>query len=271
MNQSNVANRFSSHEFGSVFKTHGHGGPRYNLPRDYPAWPDYRKGGADDPNMEATKIMSHWTTDMMTRFQHFMNKYQAGYKEPWSKQWFDKTAPGYSEKKEKIIKCKMELIKRLLRIKLTGPTSMEDWCLLFLYYDHRIEIPQDIETMIRPGQQRVTRDQMITNYRNLTPVPNHLIEPSLHNVYHPTSTVLPGFENDEFEGRGRPEYYTQDELTQNQLIRNYRYFPRMGTNRQLATQRFVYDGPLRDAQIRRAPINLERGRQGRIVRALDAP
>jgi hypothetical protein len=42
----------------------------------------------------------------------------------------------------------MELIKRLLIIKVTGPSSLEDWILLFLYYENELNIPLKIEELL---------------------------------------------------------------------------------------------------------------------------
>lgn len=236
-----VTTRFSNQEYGSVFKSSGHAGPvstGLDRSKKLPMWSDMRYPGTTDPNMEARKIMANWTPDMVRRFQLFIDDFMPE-KSPWAREWFNKTAPEVEAQKTKIIKCKMELIKRLLRIKVTGPLSMEDWCLLFLYHDHRMEIPQDIETLIRPAAADQSEFDFLRGKRSLVEVPQHWVSAARRNKDYPANLYMPGFERTtlvrgvahEADTRNtRPVYRVEKQHDNDMMWQNYPFFPRLGTN-----------------------------------------
>jgi hypothetical protein len=189
--------RFNNKEFGSVFKAGGWGGPRTNEliqgSTRLPGWPDKRYPGNMNPLETSNEIMKKWDNQQMKRFQHFMDQYYIGMT-PWKLQYMDRTAPDYRKQETDIIKCKIELIKRLLKIKLCGAESMEDWCLLFLYYDNHLDLPQNIEEMIRPssGEMRPL-DFINTEYKTKYRPMDYVITPAVNAVDHSANPPLFGF------------------------------------------------------------------------------
>lgn len=278
-----VNTRFNNHEYASVFKSAAHAGPALtgnSRTSGYPEWPDFRFPGSTDPNMEARKIMMNWTPDQMRRFQMFVEDYRRQNRTPWGRDYFNKTAPGIEASQAKIIKCKMELVKRILRIKMTGPLSMEDWCLLFLYHDHRINIPQDVETLIRPMHAHQNELDFLSGERNRVEVPMYRVRPAEVNKHHMANQFLPGFESGDgaVDDENKLPFYsvgTEQQATRFRL--NFPFFPREATNRQ-AEDRYEYFDRIPNAGRQYfardlagntivPEINRERGRELRRIRA----
>lgn len=189
--------RIGDQEFGSVFKRPWHGGPKYinvrDVPLQYPGWSDPRTPGNTDSNMQAAKIMAKWTPAQMKRFEFFMDSHKVDMT-PWKREWLDKTAPGHDKQREDILKCKLELVKRIITIKVTGPQSMEDWCLYFLYHDDKLDIPQNVETLIRPEWSGVSIKDWYDNEKRTDDEFVYLVADSERNVNYPGNIKLPGFE-----------------------------------------------------------------------------
>jgi len=182
-------------QFGSVFKPASAGGPRFNpaiSPFGQPSWEDRRNPGNTKSVETAEKIMSRWDNQKMARFDYFMEQFFKD-KTPWRQEFLDRTAPGWDQQKIDIIKCKTELIKRLLEIKICGPESLEDWCLLFLYYDNELDIPQNIEELIKPATSYVkTIDWINPPATTTTKNPNMFVHPPDLSIQYPSNMRLPG-------------------------------------------------------------------------------
>lgn len=231
--------RIGDQEFGSVFKRPGHGGPKYiERSNQYPSWSDPRIPGNTDSNMEASKIMARWTPAQMKRFEFFMDQHKVDMT-PWKREWLDKTAPGHGKQREDIIKCKLELIKRILRIKMTGPESMEDWCLYFLYYDDKLDIPQDVETLIRPNWSAVERKDWYDNTKDFIDEFPYLVADAEQNIQTPSNLSMPGLEQERFDlivGQRRriPTFYeSRGRLSGFNNGNNNVYFPSRMRNREI--------------------------------------
>lgn len=141
--------------FGAVFLPRTEGGPVFFNragSSSSQVWPDRRSPGNMNANESAENIMKLWDTSTMKRFEVFMDKLWED-KSPWKMEYLQKTAPTWKNQSTAILKCKMELIKRLLTIKVTGPASLEDWILLFLYYENDLDLPHDLMSLIRPRSQ----------------------------------------------------------------------------------------------------------------------
>lgn len=226
--------RVGDQEFGSVFKRPGHGGPKFIHGSRYPTWSDPRRPGNTDPNMEASRIMSRWTPAQMKRFEYFMEQHNRD-TTPWKREWLDKTAPGRSKQSEQIIKCKLELVKRLLKIKMTGPQSMEDWCLYFLYYDDKLDIPQNIETLIRPEWSVVNKRDWYNNIKKIDDEFPYLVRDSERNKEYTANLFLPGFEQGDGNNQYRDRYYPVFEAPRAGTRFNSadaHYFPSRASNRE---------------------------------------
>lgn len=152
----------SNKSFGSVFKKASEGGPRYHpvYKNGLPNWQDIRYPGNTNPNESSAAIMGSWDPQKTKRFEIFMEQFYTGMT-PWKKEYLDKTAPGFKSSETAILKCKLELIKRLLKIKVAGAESMEDWCLLFMYYDNDLALPPNIEELIKPEHSNLLIDHFI--------------------------------------------------------------------------------------------------------------
>lgn len=184
--------RYNNKEFGSVFRAARDFGPR-TIDDNLPSWEDPMRPGNTQSNESAKEIMAKWPPDVRKRFRIFMD----GFKDrntygPWVREWLEKSAPDYDKDREQIVKCKLELIKRLLHIKVRGPESMEDFCLLFLYQDHRLDIPADIESVLKP----LSAEMNIRDHWADMPPGRDTVQwfttPSDFNVYFPANMTFPG-------------------------------------------------------------------------------
>jgi hypothetical protein len=191
--------RYNNLEFGSVFKPGPWGGPRYNNliqgPGQLPQWADRRYPGNTSSNESADTIMKKWDNQQMKRFQHFMDQF---YKEktPWRQEYMDRTAPGFKKQDLDILKCKSELIKRILIIKVAGAQSMEDWCLLFLYYDNQLALPANIEQLIIPDSSKIFAEQFVsTTYLTKPRAADYVVYAPLNATRYPANIPLVGFGN----------------------------------------------------------------------------
>jgi hypothetical protein len=143
----------SNKSFASVFKRPGHGGPVTNrelMHGRLPTWKDRRRPGNTNYDETADDIMSSWDDKQMQRFEVFMSQFYRKMT-PWKQEYLDKSAPNFRKQELDILKCKTELIKRIMKIQVVGPESLEDWCLLFLYYDNELDLPANIMQMLRPN------------------------------------------------------------------------------------------------------------------------
>ena len=223
--------RLSNKEFGAVFKPPQKGGPSCPNGFEYPVWDDPRTPGSDDSQMEARKIMSHWTPQQVRRFYNFLEYYKKDLT-PWKKEWLDRTAPGNNEQQEKIIKCKLALIKRLLIITMTGPQTMEDWCLYYLYHDHQLDIPTNIQNIIRPDWQEVPLNDWLTAKKNYDEEPLYYVRPSGYNLNYPSGALLPGFSRRAtYNEYKNPQFFDRSDATNPRLALTNNYLPNHSTNR----------------------------------------
>lgn len=151
-----AAKSLNERGFGAVFHQERRGGPKkieWEDPHtvDFISsglkWEDRRRPGNTDANESAASIMKGWSEERMKRFDVFMSQIHSELT-PWKQTYLEKTAPKWRDQSKNIIKCRMELIKRLLIIKITGPASLEDWILLFLYYENELNIPKNIEELL---------------------------------------------------------------------------------------------------------------------------
>lgn len=187
-------NRSGNREFGSVFKRARYGGP-VSIDEKLPGWKDPRFPGNTDANESAKSIISKWTPEMVKRFRIFVDSFKEGSDgmTPWRQEWLDKTAPGYDKDREKILKCKLELIRRILKIKAVGPETLEDWVLLFLYHDRYIMIPPDIDTLINPEYGKQSLYRYFRDFDAKTPrVLKYFYTPSEESVDYPSNMYMPG-------------------------------------------------------------------------------
>lgn len=148
-------------QFASVFKPRMSNGP-FQIPASkngkygvksgiasLPTWSDYRRPGNMEYDMEASKIMAGFTDEQMKRFQMYMDtQFQPGTRE--NLEYLKRTIPDWNKPRTEIINCKLELMKRLMFLKITGPSKMEDWLLLFLVEDGELLFPKDIKSLIQP-------------------------------------------------------------------------------------------------------------------------
>lgn len=186
--------RAGNREFASVFKKGSHGGPA-TVDENFPGWPDFRTPGNSDSNESARAIMSKWSPEMVKRFRIFMDQYKDITHDygPWVDEWMNKTAPTINKDREKILKCKVELIRRLLKIKVGGCQSLEDWCLFFLYHDRHINIPRDIETLVNPEYGKISPNIYFSDLPVPTrPAGKYFYTPSERNVQYPANMNMPG-------------------------------------------------------------------------------
>lgn len=191
-------NRSGNREFGSVFKRARYGGPS-SFDEKLPGWKDPRFPGNTDANESAKSIMSKWPPEMVKRFRIFVDSFKEGSDgmTPWRQEWLDKTAPGYDKDREKILKCKLELIRRILKIKAVGPETLEDWILLFLYHDRYILIPPDIDTLINPEYGKQSLYAYFEDHTEKTPrVLKYFYTPAEDNVDYPANMYMPGIADD---------------------------------------------------------------------------
>lgn len=204
--------RKGDREFASVFKTFRSGGP-ISVDDNLPGWRDPRSPGNSDPNETAKSIMNKWTPDMVKRFRIFMDYMKDGRSAdygPWVAEWLDKTAPGLHKDRESILKCKMELIRRILKIKAGGCETLEDWCLFFLYHDRYLHLPPDIETLVQPETSKSTTDEWFNDPRpERVPLRKYFYVPARDNVNYPANMALPGL-TDPLQG---DDYFLADGVT----------------------------------------------------------
>jgi hypothetical protein len=159
-------------QFASVFKPRLSNGP-FKIPASnngkygvkhgiasLPTWPDYRKPGNMEYDMEASKIMAGFSDEQMRRFQMYMDtQFNPGTRE--NLEFLKRTVPDWNKPRTEIINCKLELMKRLMFLKISGPSKMEDWLLLFLVEDGELLFPQDIKSLIYPQDPNDDNDEKI--------------------------------------------------------------------------------------------------------------
>ena len=183
-------------DYGSVFRRGGSGGPVFSSlksPGSLPTWPDWRKAGNTNANEPAHEIMKRWDNKKMKQFEIFMDRFYQS-KTPWRQDWLDRTAPSWKANEGKILKCKMELIRRIIKIKLMGPESLEDWILLFLYMSNELNIPQGVEDLLRPSTAFVSADEFIRQEQVSRTVDNIFVLPPDKAIEYPTNMPMWGFE-----------------------------------------------------------------------------
>lgn len=155
-----TSNYTGERKFGAVFNSQQRGGPKKIIWNDLIGdalndsglkWEDRRRPGNTNANESAQSIMKDWTEDRMKRFDVFMTSMYSDLT-PWKLAYMDKTAPKWRDQTKSIIKCRLELIKRLLIIKVTGPSSLEDWILLFMFYENELDIPITVVDLLK-GQE----------------------------------------------------------------------------------------------------------------------
>lgn len=198
-----------SKQFASVFSPPDQGGPHWaevKQPRSrrdnvrpiitaFPNWNDIRNPGNTNANESAKEIMRRWDTYRTKRFEIFMEQFYRG-NTPWRKEWLDKTAPNFKEQEGKIIKCKMELIKRLMIIKMTGPSSLEDWILLFLYSENELDLPSNIQELMFPPSSIVSDEEFFTPKAPTSHLDRQYIYPSNQMINSPANMTLPSIHAD---------------------------------------------------------------------------
>lgn len=249
------SSRYNNLEYGSVFKQGINGGPRLsdlihggsNVPggiqrrgaTQLPGWPDKRYPGNANVTESSGEIMKQWDNQQMKRFQIFMDQFYLG-ATPWKLEYLDRTAPDYKKQEYDILKCKMELIKRLLHIKVVGCESMEDWCLLFLYYDNQLSLPPNIEELVRPGVSKLTLSEYAsTKYRTKRVMSDQVtIAPDLTLEYM-SNPIMPGFGTPYFNNPAHP-------IPDNQKVRvgipeaGFDYYDRAANPRGLDADRLIF-------------------------------
>lgn len=186
----------SNKQFGAVFKPAVYGGPAMlaNSYAGYPGWPDIRNPGNEHTNETAHEIMRKWDRFKTKRFEVFIKEFNQYLNTPWAKEWFKKTTPGIDVDSVKIIRCKLELIKRIMLIKLTGPKSLEDWVLLFMFYDNDLEIPKNITALLHPANSLKTLGDWMRSIEKETPITDTVIAAPRQNMTEPGNMLLPGFD-----------------------------------------------------------------------------
>lgn len=202
-------------DFGSVFRPATHGGPRVSIIKNInglPNWPDLRRPGNTDSTQVASRIMDEWDINRTKRFEIFMERFythRTEGPEPWRREWLEKTTGNFIKSGElKIVKCKLELIKRLLIIKILGPQSLEDWVLLFLYYDNELAIPPNIEELMRPESGQVDGEQFLKDTDYQKPHPKYYAITAPNNaIKYPGNMPMHGF------GGGGSEQYDRPRIT----------------------------------------------------------
>lgn len=186
----------SSKEYGSVFLSGGKGGPvtsSLKAPGSLSTWSDWRKGGNTNANEAAADIMKRWDKTRMKQFEIFMDRFYQN-KTPWRQDWLDRTAPGWKSNEGKILKCKMELIRRIIKIKLVGPESLEDWILLFLYTTNELDIPENVESLLRPDRAILTPEEFLRQEERDPKFDNLFVRPPVMSEKYPTNMPMWGFE-----------------------------------------------------------------------------
>ena len=207
-----MATPYSNDEYGSVFKSGPRGGPRFNSiikgSSGLPSWADRRREGNTNPNEPANSIMKKWDDKKMKRFEMFMDQFYKNMT-PWRKEYMDKSAPNFKKQELDIIKCKMELIKRLLKIKMIGPESLEDWCLLFMYYDNELNLPDNIEQLVRPNSSEMDHTEyMATRLLTKPTQVDYYLQPPIATIVNPSNPSMPEFGTGgrRFLNSDRPSY-----------------------------------------------------------------
>lgn len=198
-----------SRQFGAVFLDKADGGPvkMLQFQESLPSWADRRNPGNSNPNQSSKEIMQGWDDGTMRRFEIFMASFEKK-KTPWKLEFLDKTMPGWDKQRSDILKCKMELIRRLLIIKVCGPESAEDWVLLFMYHDGQLKLPVDLETLLNPGDSYVTLQEFINTDKITAPVTyDYAFIPPKTNVNYISNMYMPGFGNEKISGTDRNANY----------------------------------------------------------------
>ena len=203
-----VTTRYNNKEFGSVFKDSLHEGPRYHPnikgPGGLPGWADRRYPGNTNTNESSEAIFKSWDNQKMRRFQAFMDQFYRS-ATPWQLDWMERTAPNFKKQETDIVKCKMELIKRILKIKVVGAESMEDWILLFMYYDNELDLPSNIEQLIRPDTSRASTATFFKDEASIRPKePDYHTQPPVNALRYPSNLPMIGFGDNRVTGRNIP-------------------------------------------------------------------
>ena len=158
--------------YTSVFKRPDAGGPTKYLADTLPDWWS-TKEAPTDPNISGKKILETFTPSELVQFKYFVQSFKKN-KDIQEVDYFKKTAPVLTEQSRKILKCKLELIRRILKISITGAENLEDWCLLYIYYNNKFDFPLDIEEL-KNGKPHTSLGPI----QLLSAVPNPMDTPQL--------------------------------------------------------------------------------------------
>lgn len=176
-----------------LFKNKNKGGPitlrdwRYET-GNLPLYQDPTKGQSLNCYESADQMMAKWDPATKQRFEFFMNRQAAmdGGMTPWKREWLNKTYPTYEKRGYAILKCKLELIRRLMLLQVKGPQSVEDWVVLFMYYDGELDIPANIHQLIDPTNNRMD----LQEYMDLQSGPPRDGPPVQHLTFPPYDGTL---------------------------------------------------------------------------------
>lgn len=152
--------RVTQNGFAPFAKPSYTGGPiSFNRREDLPDWYDKRSPGSVETTWDTNRIMAGMEEDQLQRFQQYMRDNYKQYRDqPWAKQWYNRTSENWNTSDSRnILRAKIELVRRLAKIKVSGPESMEDWLLLFLLEDGYIRVPDDFQELVRPASQNINR------------------------------------------------------------------------------------------------------------------
>lgn len=211
----------------NVFRNKRDGGPVHFAGSQLPIWNGKKLG--TDPNETARQMIHSMDEQQKRRFEYFMSQINSSENmTPWKRDWLDKTTGGHQRTGYDIQKCKLELVRRLLIMQITGPTSLEDWVLFFLYYDNSLDLPPNIEQMLKPTHNLVTPEEYIDTTRPKVQGPGEDYWFQLPRNMRYTDLNMPGISGDDRrDPNNRPRYQLSTEEASRQRSTNNTNYRRL--------------------------------------------
>lgn len=141
----------------SLFIKPEYGGPA-PVPRsgvsgwdNLPTWSNRKNPGSLELDVKAASLLQSFSDLRMKRFMVWMNENSIKCRNNYdSYTWFKNTTNNWDAPKGDIANAKIEIMRRICKLGITGPQKMEDWILIFLLEEGDLVFPKTLGDIISP-------------------------------------------------------------------------------------------------------------------------
>lgn len=116
-----------------------------------PTWSNRKNPGSLELDVKAASLLQSFSDLRMKRFMVWMNENSMKCRNNYdSYTWFKNTTNNWDAPKGDIANAKIEIMRRICKLAVTGPQKMEDWILIFLHEEGDLIFPQTLGDIISP-------------------------------------------------------------------------------------------------------------------------